>query len=156
VTRPPQRRVTSLLRHCAGGYQNSVGRDSVLRVTLLFALATARYVSLATFRRDGREVHTPVWIAPAGGHHYVFSAGNVGKVKRLRANPQVRLAACDARGKVSSGWMEGRARIVDDPTTVAQAYRALHTKYGWAMWIADFFGKLTGRYAKRAIIEITV
>jgi uncharacterized protein len=121
-----------------------------------FDLATARYVSLATFRRDGREVRTPVWIAPSDGHHYIFSADNVGKVKRLRANPKVRLAECNGRGAVSSDWLTATGRIVDDPQLVARAYRALHAKYGWMMWIADVFGKLSGRYAKRAIIEITL
>lgn len=121
-----------------------------------FDLAEARYVSLATFRRDGREVCTPVWIAPGAEHHYVFTASHVGKVKRLRANNQVRLAACDARGALRSGWIDARGRIVDDSESVARAYRALHAKYGWAMWIADFFAKLTGRFAQRAIIEITV
>lgn len=125
-------------------------------MTGAFNLVTTRYVSLATFRRDGREVCTPVWIAPGPGHHYIFSAGNVGKVKRLRANAKVRLAACDARGAVRSDWIDARGRIVEDPEAVANAYRALHTKYGWAMWLADFFAKLTGRFAKRAIIEITV
>lgn len=121
-----------------------------------FDLAGARYVSLATFRRDGRAVPTPVWIAPSNGHHYVFSAGNVGKVKRLRANPKVRLAACTSRGALRSEWIEATGRIIEDPETIARAYNALHAKYGWSMWIADFFGKLTGRYATRAIIEIAV
>ena len=42
------------------------------------------YVCLATYRRDGREVRTPVWIAAEGGVFYVFSAPEVGKVKRIR------------------------------------------------------------------------
>ena len=29
-------------------------------------LCSERYVNLATFRRDGTEVRTPVWIAPKG------------------------------------------------------------------------------------------
>lgn len=65
---------------------------------------TAAYVSLATFRRNGKEVRTPVWIAGSGGRYYGFSAGNAGKVKRIRANPRIRLAACDAAGRVRSPW----------------------------------------------------
>ena len=36
-----------------------------------------RYVSLATFRRDGAEVATPVWFADVGDKLYVVSAGDV-------------------------------------------------------------------------------
>ena len=117
-------------------------------------LATARYISLATQRRDGREVPTPVWMAPGGEAHYVFSEARVGKVKRLRANPQVRLARCDMRGKVLSEWIAGTARVVEDPATIANAYRALHLKYGWQMWLLDLMSKLAGRFDKRVIIEI--
>ncbi|MGH8596900.1 MAG: pyridoxamine 5'-phosphate oxidase family protein, partial [Gammaproteobacteria bacterium] len=69
-----------------------------------FDLKNTRYVSLATYRRDGREVRTPVWVAAAGDCHYVFSAGDAGKVKRLRVNPRVRLAACSLRGDIQSAW----------------------------------------------------
>jgi uncharacterized protein len=120
-------------------------------------IAVARYVSLATRRKDGREVLTPVWIATDAGAHYVFSAPNVGKVKRIRANPRVRVAKCNARGKDLGNWYEGNARLITaDPALVARAYRALHAKYGWQMWLGGFFSKLAGRYAQREFIEITL
>lgn len=125
-------------------------------MSLPVELAAARYVNLATRRRNGREVLTPVWMASAGTAYYVFSEAHVGKVKRLRANPQVRLARCDIRGKVLSAWTGATARLIDDPTTVAIAYRALRAKYGWQMWLLDGMSKLTGRYDKRVIIELRV
>ena len=121
-----------------------------------FDAALARYVSLATFRRDGREVPTPVWMAPGGAHHYVFSAGEAGKVKRIRANGRVRIAECDLRGEVKSDWIEGRGRILESPAEISQALRALHAKYGWQMALTDFFSKLSGRFGKRAYLEITL
>jgi PPOX class probable F420-dependent enzyme len=117
---------------------------------------TARYVSLATFRRSGAVVATPVWIARAGSFFYVFSAGNAGKVKRIRHNDAVRLAACDMRGTVHGAWREGHARLVTDPAVLETAYRALRQKYGWLMTIADVFAKLNGRYARRAMLEIEI
>ena len=119
-----------------------------------FEPATERYVSLATFRRDGREVRTPVWIAADGGRCYAFSEGDAGKVKRIRANGRARLAACNFRGTVSGEWLDGRGRIVTEPETIERAYAALRRKYGWQMRTADFFSSLSGRYAKRAILEI--
>jgi PPOX class probable F420-dependent enzyme len=56
-----------------------------------FDPAAEKYVSLATYRRNGVEVKTPVWIARVGERYYVFSAGDAGKVKRIRATPRVRL-----------------------------------------------------------------
>ena len=113
-----------------------------------------RYVSLATYRRDGREVRTPVWIAGSGPRFYVFSEPAVGKVKRIRANGRAALAACTFRGKITGPWVQARARIVTDATTINAAYVALRTKYGWAMRIADFMSKLSGRFDQRTMLEI--
>ena len=113
-----------------------------------------RYVSLATYRRDGREVRTPVWIAGEQGVFYVFSAPAVGKVKRIRANGRAGLAPCTYRGAVTGPWIEARAALVDDPVVAAKALRLLRAKYGIAMWLADVMSKLSGRFAKRVYIEI--
>lgn len=121
-----------------------------------FDPATEPYVSLATYRRNGADVKTPVWIAPAGDRYYVFSAGDAGKVKRIRVTPRVRLAACDVRGNVKSAWIEGEARVVSEPAAVAIALQALRVKYGLQMRFTDFFAKLSGRFRKRAYIEIVL
>ena len=62
-----------------------------------------RYMSLATFRRSGAEVATPVWFAAADGKLYVFTAEQSGKVKRLRHSSRARVAPSDARGRVLGG-----------------------------------------------------
>ncbi len=116
--------------------------------------ARDRYVSLASFRRDGREVRTPVWIAGEAGRYFVFSEGDAGKVKRIRATGRVRLAACSATGSLRSEWIDARGRVVRDPAEIALAYRHLHRKYGWWMALGDVFSKLSGRYARRAILEL--
>jgi uncharacterized protein len=119
-----------------------------------FDLATERYVSLATYRRNGIEVKTPVWIAERGGRYYVFSAGDAGKIKRIRTTSRVRLAACDVRGNVRSAWVEGHARIVSEPALIAGIRRALRDKYGLIMVLADAMATITGRMRRRAYIEI--
>ena len=112
------------------------------------------YINLATFRRDGREVKTPVWFARRGERLYVFTEGDAGKVKRLRNGPRARLAACNVRGGLRGDWIEARGRVVDDPGTVRDAYAALRAKYGWQMTLVDFWSRLAGRFDKRAIVEI--
>jgi len=115
-----------------------------------------RYLSLATFRRSGRAVKTPVWFARRGERLYVFTEARAGKVKRLRNDPRARVAACDVRGRVRGPWAPARARVVDDPAAERDAYAALRAKYGWQMRAVDFFSRLAGRIDGRAVLEIEI
>jgi PPOX class probable F420-dependent enzyme len=112
------------------------------------------YISLATFRRDGRAVQTPVWFARRGERLYVFTENDAGKVKRLRNGPSARVAACNVRGGLRGDWIEARGRVVADSGTEREAYAALRAKYGWQMRLVDFFSRLTGRIDSRAIVEL--
>jgi PPOX class probable F420-dependent enzyme len=121
-----------------------------------FDPADEPYVSLASYRRNGVEVRTPVWIAAAGGRYYVFSAGDAGKVKRIRNDPRVRLAACDVRGKIRGEWNDGTATLISDPARLTPALRAMRKKYGLQMRVIDFFSRLSGKINRRAYIEIAM
>jgi len=120
------------------------------------ALDRHRYMSLATFRRSGAEVRTPVWFAAVDGKIYLFTAGESGKVKRLRHSSRARVAPSDMRGRVRGEWWEVAARLVTEPRVVDRAHTALRAKYGWQMWLADLSSRLTGRMERRAWIEIEV
>jgi len=76
-------------------------------------LQDQKYISLATLRRNGQEVWTPVWFAEHAGRLYVMTRSDSGKYKRIRNHPQVRIAPCTVRGKVTGAWIEGQARILD-------------------------------------------
>ncbi len=119
-------------------------------------LANARYFNLATFRKSGTAVSTPVWFAPVADTFYVFSAGHAGKVKRLRASSRARVAPCDVRGNLLGAWTDATARLVSDPGEIETAHRSLLRKYGWIMAIGDFFARLTGRYGRRQFIAVTL
>ena len=112
------------------------------------------YFSLETFRKSGVGVKTPVWFAAGEGRAYVFSESRAGKIKRLRNDDRVRVAPCSVRGAIQGDWMEGRARVIDDPAQVDSAYRALRRKYGWQLMLTDALSKLSGRYDQRAMIEV--
>jgi uncharacterized protein len=114
-----------------------------------------RYVSLATFRRDGTEVATPVWFAEAAGMLYVFTAGDSGKVKRLRRTSRVRIAPCDARGGLRGEWQDASAQVITDAGLIERARGAVRRKYGWQLRLFDFFARLGGRVGRRAWIQIT-
>jgi PPOX class probable F420-dependent enzyme len=119
-------------------------------------LEAAQYISLATFRRSGVEVATPVWAAYQDGVFYVFSAGDAGKVKRLRVSPRARVAVCDVRGKLKGPWHEARAEIITAPAEIETALAALRRKYGLAMRVADLLARLSGRMARRAYLAVRV
>lgn len=118
-------------------------------------LGRETYVSLATFRKNGKEVLTPVWIAPDGERLVVYTNATSGKVKRIRNGARVRLAPCNARGVLRGEFVEGRARMLDDPAERDRALDAVVRKYGWQMRLALLASRLSGRYADRAAVEIT-
>jgi uncharacterized protein len=117
-------------------------------------IAAARYVSLATFRRSGAMVATPVWAAVDGDDCFVFSAGDAGKVKRLKNSSEARLAICSVRGQLLGPWQDAQAEIIEDPTQIARALTALRSKYGVQMWLADVLARLSGRMQRRAYIKV--
>ena len=112
------------------------------------------YISFATRKRSGDWVATPVWFAPHKGSYYVFSAGNAGKVKRLRNFSESRIAACTVRGTLTGEWLDTAAYVLESETDEKTALAALRDKYGWQMMVGDFFSTLTGKMGRRAYIRI--
>ncbi|WP_167854705.1 PPOX class F420-dependent oxidoreductase [Mangrovimicrobium sediminis] len=118
------------------------------------ALQRAKYVSFSTLRRNGNWVDTPVWCAPDADCLYIFSAGEAGKVKRLRNFAQCRLATCTFNGRLTGDWHTGKAWLIDDAEEAAVAHRALLRKYGLQMRAADFGARLSGRLQRRRYIGV--
>lgn len=124
--------------------------------TPLEVLATARYVQLTTFRRNGRPVPTPVWCARRGDEIVVWTAPDAGKVKRIRHDPRVLIAPCTVRGRPLGREIEGRASIVD-PAEVDDVFAALTRKYGWQLRLTTLgrtLGRLVGRTPAAAALAI--
>lgn len=118
-------------------------------------LKKAKYLSLATFRKSGVAVETPVWFADEGDAYYIFSARDAGKVKRLRNSPRSRIAACTVSGKVTGDWIDTEAQVLQDAADTDTALSALRRKYGWQMRITDCMSMLSGKMNKRAYIRVT-
>lgn len=102
-----------------------------------------KYCLLTTFRRSGEPVPTPVWFGLAGGRLYFRTEAPVGKVRRIRADPRVRVAPCDARGKPLGPPAEGRARVLD-PEQEQQAERAIAANYGLGRRVYERVGERAG------------
>ncbi len=119
-------------------------------------LSSSKYLSLGTWRKNGAVVDTPVWFAAGEDHLYVFSAGDAGKVKRLRNSSRARVAPCGATGKLTGEWTDATAEIVEDDAEIKSAHRALLRRYGWQMRMLDMGSRLGGKISKRAFIRITL
>ena len=104
------------------------------------------YVSLATKKKSGDWVWTPVWFAEASGGQsiYIFSAADAGKVKRLKNFEAVQIAPCTISGKITGESKDASGQLVHDDTDVANAYTLLRAKYGWQIKVLDFLAVLRG------------
>lgn len=99
--------------------------------TAFLGMAGENFVSLTTFRKSGKPVSTPVWIARDGAALIVTTPADSGKVKRLRKNSRVELQPSSRRGVVPDGAQQvsGTAEILTDPSTVDRFGGVFLAKY---------------------------
>lgn len=76
-------------------------------------LSAGKYLLVTTFRKDGTGVPTPVWVVRDGDQLAVWTPTGSYKVRRIRANPRVRLAPCTFQGHRTGDEVTGIARILD-------------------------------------------
>jgi PPOX class probable F420-dependent enzyme len=93
------------------------------------AIHGEQFVVLTTYRRNGEPVPTTMWFAAWGGKLYVTTNRNLGKYKRILANPAVTVAASDRAGNIHGRPIAGRARALDE-AEYELARAALLAKYG--------------------------
>ncbi|MGA8539486.1 MAG: PPOX class F420-dependent oxidoreductase [Terriglobales bacterium] len=106
-----------------------------------------RYISLATFRKTGVPVYTPIWFAEDVDKLYFMTNSKLGKVKRIRNNPQVKIAPSTIRGKITGTEFPATVRIMRSEE-YARVRQLINAKY----WLArlPFLWRNTDTY-----IEIT-
>ena len=94
----------------------------------LVPLGSEKYISLETFKKNGDGVKTPVWFVLHNDALYVYTEADSWKVKRIRRNPRVRVAACTMRGAVTGPWLDATASLVEGDERLA-ADKLLNKKY---------------------------
>ena len=102
------------------------------------------YLNIATFRRNGQGVRTPVWFVEDGGEIFIRTGANSGKVKRIRNNPDVQLAPCKADGTVIGKWIPAKGREIADPETDKLVDQLLGKKYGIQKNLFAWMSRLRG------------
>ncbi|MFF5438296.1 PPOX class F420-dependent oxidoreductase [Streptomyces achromogenes] len=97
--------------------------------TRLARLGAGPYLLLTSYRRNGTPVATPVWVVRDGDTLGVWTAGDSGKVKRIRRRGDVLVGPCDRRGNPTGDQLPATAEITGAGTTAR--YRSLIArKYG--------------------------
>lgn len=94
-------------------------------------IAGQKYLSLATFRKTGQAVRTPIWFGEQNGKLYVMTRPDSGKCKRIRNNPEVRVAPCTMRGRITGADVTGKARTLPQ-ADFEWARKTINRKY----WLA--------------------
>ena len=98
-----------------------------------------KYIDLATLRKDGTAVHTPVWFGEKDDKLYVMTRSDSGKYKRIRNNPRIRIASCTMRGKITGPEFAANVRILP-PADWPWASKTIKGKY-WLARIPFFWSK---------------
>lgn len=93
-------------------------------------LREERFISIVSYRRTGEGVATPVWFAIDGDELVVGTFADSGKVRRIRANPDVEIAPANFRGLEKGAYLPAQARIAG-PAEAERAVAALMGKYEW-------------------------
>jgi PPOX class probable F420-dependent enzyme len=110
---------------------NFAVRIKVMASQIPDSIREQKYISLTTFRKNGVGVATPVWFGEEDGKLFVMTRSDMGKTKRIRNNPQVKVAPCTIRGKVTGPEVAATARLLP-PEEHARARQAINRKY----WMA--------------------
>jgi len=104
---------------------------------MLSQFVREKHISLETYRKTGEAVRTPVWFIEENGELLVRTDSSTGKIKRIRNNPRVRIAPCNARGTVKGRWVDGEARMIESESS-EHVFSLLRKKYGVSYRIVRF------------------
>jgi uncharacterized protein len=121
-----------------------------------------KYLSLTSFKRDGTGVATPVWFVSDDGHVLVETDADSFKVKRIRRDAHVRIAVCDARGRIHGEPVDADARILAEEERkrverlLAEKYRIdRYTVYPLYRLVMRLRGRSSRTHAPPVALEIT-
>ena len=110
-----------------------------------------KYCLLITYKKDGTPMPSPLWFGVGNGKLYAETGADDWKVKRIRNNPNVRVAPCNTRGVPTGPPFLGTARIVQKDEEAA-ADRIIQDNYGWYRTVYE---RLLAHRVDTANIEVT-
>ena len=121
------------------------------KIDKLDELLKAKFICLETYKKNGEPVRTPVWFTVEGGKVYFHTPLKSGKVKRLRRNPNLRLAPCTRTGKVIGDWLKGKATELDEQES-ERVIKLVNSRLGLLDKIISIF--ICRIYGKRVTFQV--
>ncbi len=106
-------------------------------------IKSEKYISLETYKKSKQAVRTPVWFVIKDGLIIIVTRDQTGKIKRLRNNKKVKIAACSIKGKTSMPMVSCTAKILTQEET-EEAVKLRDKKYGFFSRVAKFLTKGKG------------
>jgi PPOX class probable F420-dependent enzyme len=110
--------------------------------TPLTRLTEAQVIDLVTYRKDGTAVHTPVLSTPHDGALLIRTHHTAAKLKRLRHNAEVTVAAC--YGRKETGPAERARAVILPASEVAHSLALLHRRHGLIGYLATWIRHVRG------------
>ena len=118
-------------------------------------IARSRNILLTTFTRDGRPKPTVIWAASDENRLLAITEADSWKVRRIRNNPHVTVAASDRRGHPKCPPIDATATILD-PAETAHVYAAVARQYGPLGALFQVFSKLRGGMRRNVGIALVL
>jgi PPOX class probable F420-dependent enzyme len=87
-----------------------------------------KYLSVTSFKRDGGAVATPVWFVIEDGRLLIYTNPESFKAKRIRRNPSVKVAPCNATGRLRGDQIPATAEFLAEDQT-AHVMQLIDRKY---------------------------
>ena len=106
-------------------------------------IESEKYISLETYKKNNQAIRTPVWFVVKNNLIYVVTRDQTGKIKRLKNNQNVKIATCNIKGKTTSEFTEGVAKILSEIES-KKAVTWRDKKYGFFAKMAKFLTKNKG------------
>ena len=104
-----------------------------------------KYISLETFRKNGIPVKTPVWFVEHDNLIWIVTRELTGKVKRLKNNNKVNVAASNFSGTPKDKWHSGSAKRIQGELA-ERALSLRNKKYGFMAKMIGIFSYKKGKY----------
>jgi len=105
----------------------------------LLDLRGHKYCVLVTYKKSGEAVPSALWFGTGNDKVYFQTGATSAKVKRIRRNPQVRVAPATMRGRPLAAPFVGTARVLSSEEG-HEAERWLQANYGLGRRLYSRFG----------------
>ena len=113
-----------------------------------------RYLSVTSFKRDGIGVATPVWFVSDGRRLFALTDLHSAKVRRMRRNPRVLVAACRPDGKLRSEPVPARVEVLTATPDLERVQRLLTERYRLSYRIVMLFYRVgRGLRGQRSVAD---